>query len=221
MSMTNIIPNMLDGNQGAVSKGIQAIGVPPVGNAGGSTNPGPTAMNSAVNPIMQNSVVPGVNTGLIGPQGAIPTAVQPALNKQLTDVYGQGTGGAIDSAITNLGSNDSTYMQAYTAAQAQPNAENLATLNTSLSNGGVSANSSTMAIADADFETGVTSQEGLQEQQLQQTDEQNMLGLLTSTEGASNKEASTSIWGDIGDVLGSVGQDAGGILGAIGDAGLL
>jgi hypothetical protein len=56
---------------------------------------------------------------------------------------------------------------------------------------------------------------------LQQTDEQNLIGLLTSTEGAANKQASTSIWGDIGSVLGSVGSDAGSILGAVGDAGLL
>lgn len=215
----NLIPNLMAGNQGQASKSIQAMGQIPVGNAGGSNGLGPTGINDiaqpaaglggvTANPIMQTAA-PSSGT-LIGggAQGAIPVSQQQASDKQLTDVYGKGIGGDINSVINNLGSNDSTYMQAYESSMAQPNAENLATLNTTLGNAGVGANSSTQAIADADFETGVTSQEGLQEAQLQQTDEQNLIGLLSSTEGAANKEASTSVWGDIGSVLSAVGTDA-------------
>jgi hypothetical protein len=101
-------------------------------------------------------------------------------------------------------------MQAYIAAMAQPNAENLATLNTTLANAGVSSNSSTAAIANADFQAGITAQEGLQEQQLQQTDQQNLIGLLESTMPAANKQASTSIWGDIGAVSSGIATAIGG-----------
>lgn len=247
MSTSNLIPNLMTGNTPAVNQGMQAMGMPPVGNASGSNTPGPTGITSMVNPIAVASptnglgttpgapttptgLVPGVTpagasptpgtlTPLNNPGGAIPASQQGASDKQLTNIYGAGVGGDINSVINNLGSNDSTYMQAYMAAQAQPNAENLATLNTTLGNEGVGANSSTAAIANADFQTGVTSQEGLQEQQLQQTDEQNLIGLLSSTEGAANKQASTSIWGDIGSVLGGLTGAVGPGLQALGDAG--
>lgn len=235
-----LIPNMMSGDAGQVSKGMQAQGIQPIGNGGGSNLPGPTAMAqvastpgavplAAANPIVQNSVG-GAPVGVVpaqapvttpntltpgGPVGTIPGAVQGQLDSQLTDVFGKGVGGAIDSTIANLGSTNSTYMQAYQAAMAQPNAEALATLQTAQGNAGISANSSAAAIGTADLLSSETAQEGLQEQQLQQTDQQDLIGLLTSTEGAANKEASTSVWGDIGSVLGAVGSDAATAAGAI------
>jgi hypothetical protein len=238
-----LLPNIATGNPGAVGQIQSTLGIPPIGNGGGSNMPGPTGMTSlasnpagtpgmatgtlpgipTTNPIMQQGIpvggaLPGVGaptttgggTFLPGggsPTQAIPTSQDTNSQKQLQDVFGKGIGGDIQDVIQNLGSGDSSYMKAYAAAMAPQNAENLATLNTTLGNSGVSANSSTAAIANADFQTGVSTQEGLQEQQLQQTDEQNLIGLLTSTEGAANKEASTSIWGDIGGVLGAVGSD--------------
>jgi hypothetical protein len=228
MSAPQLIPNLMTGNTGAAAQGLQAMGIPPVGNTSGSQLPGPTGVNAmaaptsgampALNPPAGITGAPGQIPGTVNPVGAtppvagvpivnqgvggaIPVSQQQASQHQLTNVFGAGVGGDISSTINNLGSTDSTYMQAYQAAMAQPNAENLATLNTTLGNSGVGANSSTAAIANADFQTGVTSQEGLQEQQLQQTDEQNLIGLLTSTEAAANKQASTSVVGDIGDTL--------------------
>jgi len=225
----NLMPNLMTGNTADASRSMSAIGTIPVGNGAGSTNPGPTGMGAIAPTIAGGMPVPG--TGAIpttttapGIPGANPLPVTPGtvpsalsgsnpndLSHQLKDVYGKGVGGALDSVITNLGSNDSTYMQAYQKAMAGPNAENLATLNTTLGNAGVSASSSTAAIANADFQSNVSAQEGLQEQQLQQTDEQNLIGLLTGTQSAANKQASTSIWGDIGSVLGGIGSDAAGI----------
>ena len=224
MATSNIMTNLMNNNQGQVSKGMQAMGMTPVGNAGGSNLPGPTGIQDiaqpampganptvnsgavpTVNPIYQSPVSSSgtlVNQGGVG--GAIPVSQQTASQKQLDNVFGKGIGGDISSVINNLGSNDSTYMQAYTAAMAPQNAENLATLNTTLGNSGISANSSTAAIANADFQSQVTSQEGLQEQQLQQLDEQNLIGLLTSTEGPANKQASTSVVGDIGATLSTI-----------------
>lgn len=228
-----LLPNMMAGDSANTQRSSSAVGTVPVGNGAGSTNPGPTGMGMLAPTINGGMALPGaIPTPATAPgipgitptgsplqpaAGAVPNALAGSnpqdLSKQLNDVFGKGVGGALDSTITNLGSNDSTYMQAYTKAMAQPNAENLATLNTTLGNSGVSADSSTAAIANADFQSNVSAQEGLQEQQLQQTDEQNLIGLLTSTQGAANKEASTSVWGDIGAVLGAVGSDVGSALG--------
>jgi hypothetical protein len=225
------------GNIGQASKGMQASGVQPIGNGTGSNiaNAGPVPLlptntvgtpgslvNSPTNPIMQSPAgtqTPGVVPGYSADPnsftgGYTPGGVTQAAQHQLNDVYGQGVGGQIGSLEANLGSGDSTYMQAYQAAMAQPNAENMATLQTSLSNAGVGMNSSTAAIAQSDLLTGETAQEGLQEQQLQQTDQQNLLGLVQGTQSAANKQASTSVWGDIGSVLGSIGSDVGTALGS-------
>jgi hypothetical protein len=213
MSASQLIPNLMTNNTPGIAKGIQANGMVPVGNAGGSNNPGPTAINgiaTSVNPIMQGAV-PGAPSATTS---QFSTQQQTNSGKQLTDVFGKGVGGDINSVINNLGSNDSTYMQAYQNAMANPNAEASASLLTTLGNAGVSANSSTAAIGLADLGGQETSQEGLQEAQLQQTDEQNLIGLLQGTQGAANKEASTSVWGDIGSVLGAVGADAGAALGS-------
>jgi hypothetical protein len=182
MSMPQLIPNLMTGNTGGAAQGLQAMGMPPVGNSSGSQLPGPTGVNAmaaapgalptataptltggpapaipgTVNPVGATPPVAGVPIVNQGVGGAIPVSQQQASQQQLTNVFGAGVGGDISDTINNLGSNDSTYMQAYTAAMAQPNAENLATLNTTLANSGVSANSSTAAIANADFQTGVT-----------------------------------------------------------------
>jgi hypothetical protein len=224
MSTSQLIPNLMTGNQPAVAQGLQAMGMPPVGNASGANTPGPTGVNAmataAPGVVPTTGAAPAPNgITMVSPGGSIPTSIQQQSDTSLKNIFGTGVGGDINSVINNLGSNDSTYMQAYMASMAQPNAENLATLNTTLGNSGVSSNSSTAAIANADFETGVTAQEGMQEAQLQQTDEQNLIGLLESTEGAANKNASTSIWGDIGSVLGAVAPGVGPGLQALGDAG--
>lgn len=145
-----------------------------------------------------------------------PTTVSDAENKQLIDIYGKGTGSLLSSEILNLGSNDSTYMQAYKNAMAPTNAENLAILNTTLGNEGIGADSSTAAIENADFMKGVTTQEGLQEQQLQMNDLAQLLGLTESTMGDSAKEVSSGgFLNDLGAVLNSL--PGGSILGKMFD----
>jgi hypothetical protein len=166
----------------------------------GVVPPGTTPPGSVVNGGNGVSITTGTGgtTGSVNPQGQTDT-----LN-QLENQYGAGIGGTIASTLSNLGSNNSTYMQAYEASVAQPNAENLATLDTTLGNQGVSANSSTAAIANADFATGVASQEGLQEQQLLQSQTGESVNLLESLEGVANKNQSTSVVGDIGNVLSAI-----------------
>jgi hypothetical protein len=185
---------------GATTSGL-ASGAAPYSalNTGVATVPGATTSNGET-----------VGTGA----GALNLTGQQQSNvtKQLTDTYGKGEGALLGSEISNLGSSDNSYMQAYTAAMAPQNAENLSSLNTTLGNEGVSGNSSTAAIADADFNSNVTSQEGLQEAQLQQTSQQDLLGLTSGLEGQSAAEVSSGgFLNDLGSIAGSVAELGSGI----------
>jgi hypothetical protein len=128
------------------------------------------------------------------------------LRNQLVNIYGKGEGGLLFNLLNGMGGSDNAYMQAYAKAMAPVNAENLATLNTTLGNSGVSANSSTAAIANADFESNVTSQEALVEQNLLQSNIQDTIGITTGIEDAAQKEVSESWYNDLGDVLEAVGN---------------
>ena len=140
-----------------------------------------------------------------GTPSLIPTSTDAALNKQATDEYGKGVGGVISSELENLGSSDSSYMQAYQSAMAMPNSEALSTLQTSLGNEGISGNSSTAALGTADLLSQQTSQEGLQEQQLLQSNISEGVGLTESLEGTANKDVSQTGWSIFGEVAGDIG----------------
>lgn len=140
------------------------------------------------------------------------------LQKQLTDIYGKGEGGLLGSLLMNLGSNDSSYMDAYHQAMSKSTAEGMATLDTSLGNAGISANSSAAAIEKGDYMSGVVSQEGLQEQQLIQQQQQEAIGLTQGLQNDSRDENSTSWLDTAAQVVGIAGTVAGDVtgLGAIG-----
>lgn len=186
-----------------------------------STNPG--AASPTAQPAAPSGVIPGtpiiapvngapivggngvvIGSGSGGVTGSVNTTGQTDTLNQLQNQYGAGIGSTIASTLENLGSNNSSYIQAYEQSLAQPTAENIATLNTTLGNEGAGGNSSATAIADADYMSGVTAQEGLQEQQLLQSDTAEDVGLLGSLEGVANKNQSTSVVGDIGDVFSTI-----------------
>jgi hypothetical protein len=239
MATPNLMQNLAENNNQYVQTGLQNKGLTPVGNGGGSTNPGPTGMSALAalpgaapvipsaggmlpgsSPIQPAAATPGATPpGVIPPPTAAPTvtggggvAVSVPNNPvnaqgntdfltQLQNQYGMGIGATIAGTVGNLGSQNNTYMQAYEASVAQPNAENLATLNTTLGNEGVSGNSSTAAIANADFESGISASEGLQEQQLLQSETGEQVGLEESLGGVANKNQSDSALGDLGSVF--------------------
>lgn len=201
---STVAPTIMQPSPTATSAPITGAGL-------GSVTPGALAPAGVVPPgtTPPESVVSGGNgvsitTGEGGLTGSVnPTGEVDTLN-QLQNQYGAGIGGTIASTLENLGSNNSSYMQAYEQSLAQPTAENLATLNTTLGNEGASGNSSAAAIANADYLSGVTAQEGLQSQQLEQSDIGEEVGLLGSLEGVANKNQSTSVVGDIGDVFSTI-----------------
>jgi hypothetical protein len=193
-------------NSGGAMSGTppQPVGTPPsTGTSGGSSSSGATPVNNG-NPIA----------------GYTPQQTQ-QLQKQLNDTYGAGEGGELFSLMQNLGSNDSSYMQAYNQAMSKQTAEGQATLSTAQGNAGISANSSTAAIENADYQSGVQSQAGLQEQQLLQTQQQGAINLTESTEGATAAENSTSWLNTLSQVVGIGAQVAGAVTGTAGLASLI
>jgi hypothetical protein len=217
---------------------LQGVGTIPFGNAGGSQVPGPSSIlqgqsgpngissNISANPAQNPPLLPpGITGNISATPSPIPVTATPTgaaainsgtntseLNTNLNNDFGKGVGSLISSELGNIGSNNDAYMQAYEAAMQQPNAENLSTLQTTLGNEGVSGNSSTSAIATADFESGVTSQEGLQEQQLQENDVSQVLGLTESLEGPAAQSQQNTGWSEFGQVLGSIGGAVGSAL---------
>lgn len=210
------------------------LGIQPVGNGTGSNSPGPTSILQGAQTKSSPTSPYGVTalaSGTTGATTAIPVTTatssssnqpgalinatsssQNSTSNELNNIFGSGVGGLINSEIANLGSQNSSYMQNYENAMAPENAENLASLQTTLGNEGVGANSSTAAIAQSNFETGVSSQEGLQEQQLQMNDLSQLLGLTESIEQPA-QEAQQNTWeSELGSVLGEVGGTAGGIM---------
>jgi hypothetical protein len=207
--------------------GIQPINTSPVASAGAMGIPG--AMSGQppqpINTPPGTSSSPGTGAGTSSPaSGATPvnngnpiagyTPQQTQqLQKQLNDTYGAGEGGELFSLMSNLGSNDSSYMTAYNQAMSKQTAEGQATLSTAQGNAGISANSSTAAIENADYQSGVASQAGLQEQQLLQTQQGEAIDLTKSTEGATAAENSTSWLNTLSQVVG-IGSQVAGIAGS-------
>lgn len=180
-----------------------------------STIPGTLSTTGVASSAVPTATTPGVGTG------ATAGTIVPNLDNGLNSTYGSGLGSLISSEIGNLGSNDSSYMQAYDKAMGNSNAEQMATLQTTLGNEGVSGNSSTAAIAQSDLLSQETSQEGLQEQQLQENDLSQLLGLTESVEGSVAQEyAASSPMAIFGDIASGVGDIAGGVLGLGGISGL-
>lgn len=160
--------------------------------------------------------------GTDAPYANLTPQQQQELNKQLVDIYGKGEGNLLTSLIGSIGSGNDAYLQAYEKAMAGPNAEGLAALNTAFGNAGIGANSSAFAIGNADFQSNIVAQEGLQEQQLQMNDLQQLMNLTQGLQGQSAQEVASGGWASIlGGIIGSIPgfASAGKAIGQIGSTG--
>lgn len=146
-------------------------------------------------------------TASTNPLNSMTPQQQQELLKQLKDIFGKGEGSLLNSLIGSIGGSDDAYMQAFIQAMQGPNAQNLANLNTTLGNSGISMDSSTAAIANALFQSNVSSEEGLQEQQLKMNDLAQLIGLTQGLQGASASEVSSGgFLNDLASVTSSIGN---------------
>ena len=191
------------------------------------TNPSPVVTGAT-------TVMPGAvpNTGQVpGAVTANPTVPgsplvtnaqdggQNALQKQLTDIYGQGVGNELQTILEGLGGTDSATYQQYVASLAPQIAQGSATLNSSLGASGVSANSSVGAIANANYQSGVIATESGADSQIMQQGLQDTIGIVTGTEGAAEQEVAQSGWSVFGKVAEGLGSVAGTTINAAGKVG--
>ena len=191
-------------------------GQPPVNTPGLNMNMNmhPTA-GITPNPVAGGGVTQGGNPAA---PGNAPSGLDKNLQKQLIDIYGKGTGGMLASLIQNLGSNDSSYLDAFRQAMSGQQAKDLSTIGTGLGNAGISADSSTSAIEKGSYLAQSNAQLGLQEQQLIQSQQQQLEGLVQGTQQDAKAETSSSwldTFGQVADIAGTFIGDATG-LGAIG-----
>lgn len=177
-------------------------GQPPIPSATGlppnmNITPQPTAMTAPLTTSQPN--VGGIFSGQSGQQ----------LQKQLTDIYGKGVGGAINTLLQNLGSNNSSFLNSYRQAMSGQQAEDLSTIGTSLGNAGISADSSTAAIEKGDYLAKSNAQLGLQEQQLINQETSQAIGLVQGTQQDAQAETSSSWLDTLGQVAGIAGTFVG------------
>lgn len=202
----------------AGTTGMPTPTIPGAMNAGGAmTGAPPTAI--ATPPVATSTTGAAAAPGAAGNNGNTLAGYTPQqtqqLQKQLNDMYGKGEGGIMFSLLSNLGSNDSSYMDAYHTAMAKTQAEGMSTIDTGLGNAGISANSSTAAIEKGDYLSGLSAQEGMQEQQLIQNQQSEAINLVQGMQSDASAENSTSWLNTAAQVVG-IGATLAGVPGAAG-----
>lgn len=225
-----------------------ATGVIPASNPAGNNQTSPTMMPS-MNPIQslpgaagsvptatptaQASSNPYVPASSIIPQGTNPqqagglvqstanvSGTSGALNKQLTDIFGKGVGGAESNLINSIGGVDSATLQEYIASLAPQEATAQSNLNASLGAGGVSANSSVAALGDANLKAQETAAIAGESANLTQSGQNLEASLLTGMQNPAAQQVNESGWNILGSVLQGGASAASSVISALGSAGV-
>lgn len=210
MATNNMVPysNKVGNNQTTPGTGAQPQ-LPAI------ATPNSTAGTGTVQASTTNPLIPATAS-----TGAAPTSVVPSVNgggalgNQLSDIYGAGVGGSLDSLISSMSGTDSVVLQNYIASLQPQEAKAQSNLDMSLGAGGVGSNSSVAAIGNANLqaqETGMIAGESnsLIQNQEQMT-EQMLMGIAPT---AAKQVSDSSPLNMIGQVLGDAGSVAGDVMG--------
>lgn len=134
------------------------------------------------------------------------------LQKQLIDIYGKGVGGSLFALLNNMSGSDSTILQQYIASLQPQMATAQANTNAALGAGGVSANSSVAAIADANLQSQEFAAISGESAKLTMSQEELTAQLLSGMEGPAAKEVATSGWDVFANVMNNITGDIGNIV---------
>jgi len=196
-----------------VSPGMSATPIfTPAGGMTGSTNPYTTTLPTGAGSF---SPTAGITSTL---PGTDPTQ-QMNLTKQLTDIYGKGVGGQEAALFSGMGGTNSAAFQAYLQSMAPVNAAQMANLKQQEGAAGISGNSSVDAIAASNLLAQQNAQAAGVNSQMIMQNQQNQLGLLHGMQGDAASEVASSGWDVFGNVLNTIGQVGGEVLGAVTEAG--
>jgi hypothetical protein len=177
-----------------------------------ATLPGVGANTGAITSTA-NPLVPATATTGTVPAASMPVATG-AGNSEITDIFGSGVGGDVNSFLGSVGGANSVVLQDYIKSLQPQMATAQAQTNAALGAGGVSANSSVAAIADANLnsqeeasiagESASLTESGLQMQ------ESMIQGIAAPAENYTNNQNMMPY-----ELIGSGIEAAGNIVGAI------
>ena len=167
----------------------------PQGN--NQTNPGAGGVASAALPLpgatpatatnaaaTANPLVPATATTGAAPAAAtVPAAINSSnSNGEINDIFGSGVGGDINSFLGSVSGTNSVVLQDYVKSLQPQMAQAQAQTNAALGAGGVSANSSVAAIADADLQAQETASIAGESASLTETGMQMQEGMIQGME---------------------------------------
>ncbi|MDR3392445.1 MAG: hypothetical protein P4L77_12010 [Sulfuriferula sp.] len=183
-------------------------------------NPLQPTQTATVNPFIPPAAGTGAGTtqvpgaATVASPGAAGSDPNGALYQQLTDIYGNGEGAALNNLLGSIGGVDSATLQQYIASLQPQFAKAGASLQSSLGAAGVSANSSVNAIGQANLqgeEQSAIAGESAKLLQSGQNLEAQILEGIAPT--AAQQVADSSPLNMIGSILGDVGSVASDFLG--------
>ncbi len=225
MATSAVIPNPLQAGATPATGGAATPAAIPMGATSGQT---PIAAGHA-NPFMPAGAAPVAGAVPAGAQSVNPGAVAQTNNinwndgsntvtGDFKDTYGAGTGTAITDVLKNLGTSTDSAVAATNANVNLEASKQAANITSGEAASGVTANSSTAALAQGDFYAGVNSQLQSTDANMELNEENTLLSALTG-EGEqhgpdvsgfdSAMSAISGIVPGIGQAAGAVSQDFG------------
>jgi len=229
------------GNPAGVNQGNPALkgNTSLIGATAPSANPipGGSAPSSSNPYIFSGGGTPGGTTGSAIPStspalqaGAYPSAIpqavvggdptqQALLQKQLVDIYGKGVGGQEAAMFSGMGGTESDIYKQLQAGMAPTFAAQKADLMQTMGAAGVSPNSTVESLGLSNLlgQQGATM--ASENARLMMQNQQNQLGLLGGAQQAAEEEVASSGWDVFGQVMNTLGQVGGEVLGAASGAG--
>ena len=204
---------------------LQGAGTNPLSSGGGAATPAiPMGATPGQTPIAAGQANPFMPAGAVPVASAVPAGttqnVNPGAVAQTNDInwnggsntvtgdfqatYGQGTGTAITDVLKNLGTSTDSAVAATNANVNLEAGKQAANITSGEAASGVTANSSTAALAQGDFYAGVNSQLQSTDANMELNEENTLLSALTGEGEAHGSDVSTM--SEVGEGLSAAGS---------------
>ena len=203
---------------------LQGAGTNPLSSGGGAATPAiPMGATPGQTPIAAGQANPFMPAGAVPVAGAVPAGAQSAnpgavaqtnginwndgsntVTGDFKDTYGAGTGTAITDVLKNLGTSTDAAVAATNANVNLEASKQAANITSEEAASGVTANSSTAALAQGDFYAGVNSQLQSTDANMELNEENTLLSALTGEGEAHGSDVSTM--SEVGEGLSAAGS---------------
>jgi hypothetical protein len=208
MATQATIPTTTAASATPIAATIPTAAIPGSATANAQSAANPFAPAAATVPTSTASTAANaVITGTVQSNGINWNDGSDTVTGDFKDTYGAGTGTAITDVLQNLGTSTDSAVQATIANTNLEAGKQAANITSGEAASGVTANSSTAALAQGDFYSGVNSNLQSTVANMELGEENTLLGALTNEGSAHGSDS--SFLGTLGDVLsGSSASDA-------------